>query len=70
MGCGGRGDGRRGLFPATDEGKPAVVEYEPAPDLRDTEKVPLTEEGGIAAFLHREVLPYAPAPPPDGGDTG
>ena len=37
-----------------------MVEYEPAPDLRDTEQVPLTEEGGIDAFLHREVLPYAP----------
>jgi type I restriction enzyme M protein len=36
-----------------------VVEYEPDPDLRDTEQVPLLEEGGIEAFLHREVLPYA-----------
>ena len=37
-----------------------MVEYEPDPDLRDTEQVPLTEEGGIGAFLLREVLPYAP----------
>ena len=44
------------------DGKPAVVEYEPDPDLRDTEQVPLTEEGGIEAFLRREVLPYAPTP--------
>ncbi len=36
----------------------AVVEYEPDPDLRDTEQVPLLEEGGIEAFLHREVLPH------------
>ena len=50
----------RGLFPATSGGKPAVVEYEPDPDLRDTEQVPLTEEGGVEAFLRREVLPYAP----------
>ena len=49
----------RGLFPATVEGKPAVVEYEPDTDLRDTEQVPLLEEGGIEAFLQREVLPYA-----------
>ena len=32
----------------------------PDSDLRDTEQVPLTEEGGIAAFPRREVLPYAP----------
>jgi type I restriction enzyme M protein len=37
-----------------------VVEYEPDTDLRDTEQVPLLEEGGIEAFLQREVLPYAP----------
>ena len=49
-----------GLFPATIDGKSAVVEYEPDPDLRDTERVPLLEEGGIQAFLRREVLSYAP----------
>jgi type I restriction enzyme M protein len=36
-----------------------VVECEPDPDLRDTEQVPLLEEGGIHAFLQREVLPHA-----------
>ena len=36
-----------------------MVKYEPDPDLRDTEQVPLQEEGGIGAFLRREVLPYA-----------
>ncbi len=50
----------RGLFPATIKGKPAVVEYEPDTDLRDTEQVPLIEDGGIEAFLLREVLLYAP----------
>ena len=40
----------------------AVVEYEPDTDLRDTEQVPLLEEGGIEAFLAREVLPHAPTP--------
>lgn len=49
-----------GLFQAEVGGKPAVVEYWPDPDLRDTEQIPLTEEGGVDAFLQREVLPYAP----------
>ncbi|MBS0328123.1 MAG: SAM-dependent DNA methyltransferase [Proteobacteria bacterium] len=53
-------DPLRGLFEATIAGKPAVVEYEPDPDLRDTEQVPLLEEGGIEAFVRREVLPHAP----------
>ena len=53
-------DPLRGLFPATVRGKSAVVEYEPDTDLRDTEQIPLTEDGGIEAFLRREVLPYAP----------
>ena len=49
----------RALFGTTIDGKPAVVEYEPDTDLRDTEQIPLQEEGGIDAFLQREVLPYA-----------
>ncbi len=53
-------DSLRGLFETTVEGKKCVVEYEPDSDLRDTEQVPLLEEGGIEAFLRREVLPYAP----------
>ncbi len=27
--------------------------------MRDTERIPLQEDGGIEAFLRREVLPYA-----------
>ncbi len=46
----GRGAGGEGM----------VVEYEPDPELRDTEQVPLLEEGGIEAFIRREVLPHAP----------
>jgi type I restriction enzyme M protein len=53
-------DPLRGLFSTTIAGKPAIVEYEPDPDLRDTEQVPLLEEGGVEAFVRREVLPYAP----------
>lgn len=49
----------RGLFAARVAGKPAVVEYEPDPELRDTEQVPLLEDGGIEAFLRREVLQHA-----------
>ena len=52
-------DPLRGRFAATINGRPAVVEYEPDTDLRDTEQIPLQEEGGIEAFLRREVLPYA-----------
>ena len=52
-------DPLHGLFAATIKGKPAVVEYEPDPDLRDTEQIPLLEDGGVDAFLRREVLPYA-----------
>ena len=49
-----------GLFETTIKGKPAVVEYEPDLELRDTEQIPLLHEGGIDAFLEKEVLPYAP----------
>ncbi len=49
-----------GLFEATVAGKAAIVEYEPDSDLRDTEQVPLLEDGGIEAFIRREVLPYTP----------
>jgi len=56
---GTQADPLRGLFAATIDGKLAVVEYEPDTDLRDTEQIPLQEEGGIKAFLLREVLPHA-----------
>ena len=47
-------------------GEGRVVEYEPDPDKRDTEQIPLLEpitadaEDGVEAFIRREVLPYAP----------
>jgi type I restriction enzyme M protein len=53
-------DPLHGLFEATVAGKSVIVEYEPDSDLRDTEQVPLLEEGGIEAFIRREVLPYTP----------
>ena len=52
-------DSIRGLFESRDGSKPGVVEYEPDTELRDTEQIPLQEEGGIEGFLRREVLPYA-----------
>ena len=36
-----------------------VLEFEPDPELRDTEQIPLTANGGIAAFIEREVWPHA-----------
>ena len=53
-------DPLHGLFGRVIGGKAVVAEYERDGDLRDTEHVPLLEEGSIDAFLHREVLPYAP----------
>jgi len=52
-------DPLRGLFPASIGGKTTVVEYEPDPDLRDPEQVPLLEAGGIEAFIRRKVSPHA-----------
>ncbi|MDP1788233.1 MAG: hypothetical protein Q8K95_13260, partial [Nitrosomonas sp.] len=37
-----------------------LLEYESGTDLRDTEQVPLKENGGIETFFRREVLPHAP----------
>ena len=48
-----------GLFEAEIEGKLVVVEYEPDSELKDIEQIPLLEDGGIAAFIEREVWPYA-----------
>jgi type I restriction enzyme M protein len=55
-----KADPLRGLFEATVDAKPVVLEYETDSDLRDTEQVPLLEEGGVEAFIRREVLPYTP----------
>ncbi len=55
-----KADPLHGLYDAKVDGKAVVVEYEPDPDLRDTEQIPLLEDGGIEAFIQREVLPYTP----------
>lgn len=36
------------------------IDGEPDVDLRDTENIPFTYEGGIDAFIQNEVLSYAP----------
>ncbi len=58
-----------GLFEAEVGGKTCVVEYEPDTALRDSEQVPLLEEGGIEAFFRREVLSYIPDAWIDPGKT-
>lgn len=66
----------RGLFQTIIKGKHHIVEYEPDPELRDTEQIPFLEcpncerpgylpsledqRTSIENFLRREVLPYAP----------
>ena len=49
-----------GFFARQVDGKSYVVEYEPDTALRDSEQIPLLEDGGIPAFIEREVWPYVP----------
>jgi type I restriction enzyme M protein len=58
-----------GQFATKSEGQGWVVEYEPDPELRDTEQIPFLEPGGIAGFIEREVRPYAPDAWVDEGKT-
>ncbi|WP_287771653.1 class I SAM-dependent DNA methyltransferase [Megasphaera sp.] len=37
-----------------------AIEGEPDPNLRDTENIPFTYEGGVETFIENEVSPYAP----------
>lgn len=53
-------DSIHGLFEVKINGKSCVIEYESNTSLRDTEQVPLLEDGGIDTFFIREVLPFAP----------
>jgi type I restriction enzyme M protein len=58
-----------GRYEGEIDGKLRVAEYEPDSSLRDTEQVPLLEEGGIEAFFRREVLPHVPDTWIDPGKT-
>jgi type I restriction enzyme M protein len=51
-------DPLRGFFKGEINGRTCVIEYEPDSELRDFEQIPLLEEGGVEAFIRREVLPY------------
>jgi type I restriction enzyme M protein len=53
-------DPLRGFYGSEVDGANCIVEFEPDPELRDSEQVPLLEQGGIEAFIRREVLPYTP----------
>ncbi len=55
-----KADPLRGRYEVEVGGKASIVEYEPDSELRDTEQVPLLEQGGIEVFIRREVLPYTP----------
>ena len=44
----------------TEKDTTAVATDEPDTELRDTENIPFTYEGGIEAFMQNEVLTYAP----------
>jgi type I restriction enzyme M protein len=52
-------DPLHGLFLQSIDGKRCVIEYEADSELRDNETVPFKEQGGIEAFIRREVLPHA-----------
>ena len=53
-------DPMRGFYANSSDDPKVVLEYEPDSELRDFEQIPLLEEGGIDAFIRREVLPYTP----------
>lgn len=53
-------DALYGSYHKALNGKAVTIEYEPDTELRDTEQVPFLEDGGIEAFIRREVLPHAP----------
>ena len=60
-GTGAAADPIRGRFAVGGKrGTPRIVEYEPDTRLRDSEQIPLLEEGGVEGFLRREVLPWTP----------
>jgi len=53
-------DPLHGRFDARVDGKKRVVEYKPDHELRDNEQVPILQEGGIDAYIQRQVLPFVP----------
>ena len=49
-----------GRFETALDGETAVVEYEADSDLRDSEQVPMEEEGGVEGYFARNVVPHVP----------
>lgn len=47
-----------GLYEVEIDGEKCIVEYEPDPELRDSEQVSLEEIDGVEGFIKREVLPF------------
>ncbi|WP_209366713.1 type I restriction-modification system subunit M [Priestia megaterium] len=52
-------DPLNGRFEVEINGLPAIVEYEPDTELRESEQISFLEKGGVEEFFQREVLPYA-----------
>jgi type I restriction enzyme M protein len=51
------------------DGRSVMIEFEPDPAFKDFEQLPLLEDGGIEAFVRREVLPHLPDAWIDDGAT-
>jgi len=49
-----------GRYLRAKDGRSVMVEFEPDPAFKDSEQIPLLEDGGIEAFFRREVLPHLP----------
>jgi type I restriction enzyme M protein len=70
-------DPLHGFYAVPIAGKTRIVEYEPDPELRDSEQVPMIEEtspgawiaGDVKTFFAREVQPHAPDAWIDGAAT-
>jgi len=70
-------DPLHGFYAVPIDGKTRIVEYEPDPELRDTEQVPMMEEiqpgawiaGDVKTFFEREVKPHLPDAWIDGAAT-
>jgi type I restriction enzyme M protein len=58
-----------GQFAVASNGQDWIVEYEPDPELRDTEQISFLEPGGVTGFIEGEVRPYAPDAWGDEGKT-
>ena len=70
-------DPLHGFYAVPIDGKTRIVEYEPDPELRDSEQVPMMEEtepgawiaGDVKTFFEREVKPHVPDAWIDGAAT-